>query len=278
MFDHRGDRLVIDEKAVLDAVDPGGDSVLDRVGAVGVGGDAQPAAVRLVDDRAQLLVRIVLCAWRTRQRHHSARAADLDQLGAVFDLVAHRLANLVDSVGDAFFNRQFQHVRCERGEHRRVKMPAGRRNGVPGRHYPRPLDPARVDGPAQRDVEQITPGFDEQAEVAHRGETGAERAAGIADRTQHSRRRIILNLGQPGLLAAPAHQEVDLHVHQPGQQDLVAQVDHIALGRVTAATADADDPFALDLQDAGPNDLAGIDVKQPSGLERQHLLDHRFPD
>ena len=196
----------------------------------------------------------------------------------MFDLVAHRLANLVDSVGDAFLNRQLQHVRRERGEHRRVQVPAGRRDGVPGRHYPRPVDPARVDGLAQRDVEQIAAGFDEQAEVAHRGEPGAQRAAGIADRAQHPRRRVVLNLGQPGLLAAPAHQEVDLHVHQPGQQDLVAQVDHIAFGRVTVATADADDPVALDAQDAGPNDLAGVDVEQPGGLERQHLLDHRFPD
>ena len=52
---------------MLDAVDPRGDSVFDRVGAVGVGGDAQPAPVRLVDDRAQLLVRIMLRAWRTRK-------------------------------------------------------------------------------------------------------------------------------------------------------------------------------------------------------------------
>ncbi len=67
MFDHRRDRLVIDEEAVLDAVDPGRDSVLDRVSAVGVGGDAQPAPVRLVDDRAQFFIRIMLRARRTRK-------------------------------------------------------------------------------------------------------------------------------------------------------------------------------------------------------------------
>ena len=219
MLDHRRDRLVVDQEAVLDAVDTGRDGVLDRIGAVRVRGDAQPAPVRLVDDRAQFLVRIVLRARRSRQRHHAARAADLDQLGAVFDLVAHRLADLVDSVGDAFLDRQLQHVRCERGEHRRIQMPAGRGDRVPGRHHPRPVDPARVDGLAQRDVEQVAAGLDEQPEVAHRGEPGAQRAAGIADRAQHPRRRIVLDLGQPGLLAAPAHQEVDLHVHQAGQQD-----------------------------------------------------------
>ena len=268
MLDHRCDRLVVDQEAVLDAVDAGRDRMLDRVGAVRVRGDAQPAPVCLVDDRAQLLVRIVLRARWSRQRHHPARAADLDQLGAVFDLVTHRLADLVDSVGDAFFDRQLQHVRCEGGEHGRIQMPAGRRDGVSGRHHPGPVDPARVDGLAQRDIQQIAAGLDEQPEVAHRGESGAQRAAGIADRAQHPRRRIVLDLRQPGLLAAPAHQEVDLHVHQPGQQDLVAEIDQVTLDVAT----DAGDPVAVDPQDAGPKDLTGVDVEQPGGLERQHRL------
>ena len=106
MLDHHRDRVVVDQEAVLDAVDTGRDRVLDRVGAVRVRGDAQPAPVRLVDDRAQLLIRIMLRARWSRQRHHPARAADLDQLGAVLDLVAHRLADLVDPVGDAFLDRQ----------------------------------------------------------------------------------------------------------------------------------------------------------------------------
>ena len=49
------------------------DGVLDRLGAVGVRGHPQSAAVRLVDDRAQLLIRIVLCASLSGQRHDAAR-------------------------------------------------------------------------------------------------------------------------------------------------------------------------------------------------------------
>ena len=48
------------------------DGVLDRLGAVGVRGDPQAAPVRLVDDRAQLLVRIVLRASLAGQRHDTA--------------------------------------------------------------------------------------------------------------------------------------------------------------------------------------------------------------
>ena len=149
-------------------------------------------------------------------------------------------------------------------------MPAGGGDGMPGRHHPRPVDPARVDGLAERDIEQVAAGLDEQAEVAHRGEPGAQRAAGIADRTQHPRRRVILDLGQAGFLPASAHQEVDLHVHQPGQQDLVAEIDQVIDQAPLEVTADPGDPVALDPQDAGPQDLAGVDVEQPGGLERQH--------
>ena len=46
---------------------PAADGVLDRLGAVGVRGDPQAAAVRLVDDSSQLLVRIVLRPRLSRQ-------------------------------------------------------------------------------------------------------------------------------------------------------------------------------------------------------------------
>jgi len=51
-------------------------------------------------------------------------------------------------------------------------------------------------------------------------------AAGIADRTQQPGRGIVLHLGQAGILAPAAHQEVDLHVHQAGQQDGIPKIDN----------------------------------------------------
>ena len=97
-------------------------------------------------------------------------------------------------------------------------------------------------------------------------------AAGIADRTQHPGRGIVLHLGQPGVLPAPAHQEVDLHVHQAGKQDGVAKVDQVAfVGRAdktsTGRTANTDDPVFVDPNDSGPDDLAGIDVEQTRCFE-----------
>ena len=128
------------------------DGVLDGLGAVRVRGHPQSAPVRLVDDRAQLLVRIVLCAGLSGQRHDAARDAHLDQLGAVLDLVAHRLADLVDAVGDALLDGQLERAGHERGEHRRVEVPARRGDRVAGRDRPAGLrsSPRRSPCPARR--------------------------------------------------------------------------------------------------------------------------------
>ena len=137
-------------------------------------------------------------------------------------------------------------------------MPTRRGDRMPGGHDARPVDPAGVDGLAQRDVQQVTTGLDEQSQVADRREPGAQRAAGVTHRTQHPGRRIVLHLGQAGTFAPPAHQQVDLHVHQAGQQDRIAEIDHLTLG----LAADPDDPVAVDLDDAGTDDLARIDIDQ----------------
>ena len=251
---------------MLDAVDSACDGVLDRLGPVGVCGDPQAPSVRLVDDGPQFLVRIVLRACLSGQRHHAARNADLDQLGAVLDLITHGLADLVDSVGDAFLDRQLERAGHERGEHRRIEMSAGRRDRMSRRDDPGAVDPAGVDGLAERHVQQVPAGLDEQAEVAHRREAGPQRTAGIAHRTQHAGRRVVLHLGQAGVLPAPTHQQVDFHVHQPGQQDRVAEVDDVALGFATYP----DDPVALDLEDSRPDELAGVYVDQTRCFEGQH--------
>ena len=44
---------------------------------------------------------------------------------------------------------------------------------------------------------------------------------------------------------------------KPGQQDGVAEIDDVDLRDVAA---DADDPVVVDCDDAGPDDLAGVDV------------------
>ena len=65
MLDHQLDRVVGGEGAVLDAVDAGADARPDAGVAVGVRGDLDAGAVRLVDDRLELLVGVLL---RARER------------------------------------------------------------------------------------------------------------------------------------------------------------------------------------------------------------------
>ena len=48
---------------------------------------------------------------------------------------------------------------------------------------------------------------------------------------QLRQRRVVLHGGVCRGLAAPAHQQVDLHVHQAGQQDQLAEVDELAFRR-----------------------------------------------
>jgi hypothetical protein len=81
--------------------------------------------------------------------------------------------------------------------------------------------------------------------------------ARIADRAQHPNCGIVLHLGQAGGLAAATHQEVDLHVHQSGQQNGVAQIDDLSC----RLTPDADNPILFDANNSRPDDLARVDVE-----------------
>ena len=218
-------------------------------------GHLEPGPVRFVDDGPQLLVGVLLGARRAGVRHHATRGADLDHLCAVLDLVAHRLADLADAVGDPLLDGQLHDVRREGLEHGRVEVAAGRRDGVPGRHDPRPVDPAEVDGLLQGHVEQQAAGLDEQAEVAHRGEAGPQRAAGVGHGPQRPHGRVVLDGGQRAAVVGPPEEEVDLHVHQAREQRQVTEVDD---GRAVrhVARLDLEDAVTLDQQVARGDELA----------------------
>ena len=72
--DHSLDRGVADHEAVLDAVDPGVERGVDGGVAVGVGGDLEAAAVRLVGDDGELLGRVLLGTRRAGGRDHPTGA------------------------------------------------------------------------------------------------------------------------------------------------------------------------------------------------------------
>ena len=94
MLDHHLNGLVARERTVLDAVDAGANAGADAGVAVRVRRDLEPGAMRFVDDRRELFVGVLLRTREPAVRHDAARRGDLDEAGAVLDLVADGLAHL----------------------------------------------------------------------------------------------------------------------------------------------------------------------------------------
>ena len=226
-LDHQVQGLVGHERAVLDAVDAGLDGGADAVVAVGVGRDPQPGAVRLVDDRRQLLVGVLLRAGRPGVRHHPARRADLDELGAVLDLVADRLAHLVDAVGDPLLHGERHDVRGRapgtssgRGGRRSGEMawPAGTTRGPS--IQPKSIAFFRATSSSSPPVCTNRPRFRTVVNPARRVRRALATPRSVF--TAGSSCTATSGLAWSG----PPMQEVDLHVHEPGEQREVAEVDH----------------------------------------------------
>ena len=252
---------------MLDTVEAGLDHGADAVVAVRVRGDLESGAVRFVGDRPQLLVGVLLRTGRPGVRHDAARRADLDHLRAVLDLVPNRLAHLAHTVGDAFLDGQRHDVGRERLEHGGVEVTAGGRDRVTRGNDAGPVDPTEVDRLHQRDVEQQAAGLNEQPEVAHGREPGAQRSARVGDGAQGAQRGVVLHRVQRARVVGAAEQQVDLHVHEPGEEGEVAEVEHGRVGR-DGARGDGDDVLRVDEQLARRHDLAGVDVEQ-SGTAQQ---------
>ena len=122
--------------------------------------------------------------------------------------------------------RQGHDVRGEGLEHGRVEMPAGRCDGMTGRDDAR----ARRSSPRSMAFFSATSssrpaGLDEQAEVAHRREAGAQGATGVGHGPQGAHGGVVLDRGQRAAVVGAAEEQVDLHVHEAGEQRDVAEVD-----------------------------------------------------
>ncbi len=263
---HEVDGLVAHERAVLDAVDSRFDGGPDPVVTVGVGGHAEPRSVRLVDHGTQLLVRVLLCSRRAGVRHHAARGAHLDQLGPVLDLVAHGLADLGHSVGDALFDREGQHMGCEGLEHGGIEMAAGGADGVPGRHNPWSVDIAAVDGLLERHVEEQAARLHEEAEVAYRGEAGPQRTAGVDHGAQSAESRVVLHGVEGAAMVGSSEEQVHLHVHEAGQEGEVSELDGDSPIR-HARGHELGDVVADDQDVTGFPDLSRHDVEHAGASE-----------
>ena len=155
-------------------------------------------------------------------------------------------------------------------EHLRIEVAAVGRDGVPGRDDARPVDPALVDRAHERDVEHVAAGLHHQPQVAHGREAGSSvvRAFTVPCSVRYD--RVVLDAvhrrRQARRAAGGADEEVQLHVHEPGQERDVAEVDLGRAGR-DLGRVHPDDAVPLHHDHRRRPHLAGVDVDPAIGAK-----------
>src|SRR5690606_18052488 len=134
----QGDPGVVDEAGVLDRIHARFQRVADAAGAMRVRGDLATMAVRLLDQRAQLLHGVLRCADLGALGQHAAGRTGLDQVDAVFDVAPDLAPHFPGTVSHALalrlaFERQQVVVRA---------VAAGDADRRAGGDDPRPIDHA----------------------------------------------------------------------------------------------------------------------------------------
>ena len=207
---------------MLDAVDARLDRLLDREQGVGVRGHPQAEAVRLVDNRAQLLQCELACRDVGARRHVAAARHDLHDVDAPLGSLTHRGAQRIDA-------RDFAAHHPAVPAHRRDRWPRG--------HDVR-LAQARCVAP----VDDRPVGI---AEIANRRDARRELVVerGADDRVEVVPRELGKPLERP---VARVSAQVDVSVDQAGEHRALG-VDHLApVGRSEADGLDAEDATSLD--------------------------------
>ncbi len=170
-----GDAFVVDERGVLDGVDAGLDGPLDGLGAVGVGGDLASGLVGGVGGDLEFFEGVLRGAGLIALGEDAAGGHDLDDVDAVFDLLADGLADLVGTVGDAEVAVSWEE--SDGGFGRvvvEVAVAAGDGEAGAGGDDARARDVAGVDVLAQVDRRE-----GRRADVADGGEAGVEGQLGV---------------------------------------------------------------------------------------------------
>ena len=225
-LDHQVERPVAHERAVLDTVDARLDRRPDAV-AVGVGRHPEPGAVGLVGHGPQLLVEVLLGARRAGVRHDPARSTDLDRLRPRC-LIWYRTALRTSATPSAMPSstvRGRTFGASSLGAASSDQVPASGRDGVPRGHHPQAVDPPeKVDGLAGATSSRIPavctnrPRFRTVVNPDHRVRRALATARRVFTAGSSCTGR------KQAAVVGPAHQQVDLHVHQARQQGQVAQV------------------------------------------------------
>ncbi len=135
-----------------------------------------------------------------------------------------------------------------------------------------------VDRTLQRDVEEVAARLDHQTEIANGGEAGLERGARVHCTTQRPVGRVVLHTvhrtGQPFRTAGAPDEQVELHVHQTGDQCDIAQID--VFGRIFRQLRRIDrlNPVSVDHDDRGRTHLTGFHVSPACGTQDGQRVRH----
>jgi hypothetical protein len=215
------DRLVVEERAVLDRIDAClqcGARALDRVA---VRRDLAAERMRGVDDRAHFLRRHRPAKTAADVGQHPAGRRELDHARAQRDLCTHRTTAIVGAVAQVDLLRMHHVGEFLRQTVAAVAVPAGDRDHFAGVRDRGALDRAGVDRVAQRpDAARVA------AEIAYGGEPRRKRGAGVGDRGHLVVEPVAVERLEPRAhRVATDPPEMHVHVDHPGQDERVAQVD-----------------------------------------------------
>src|SRR5439155_5076520 len=119
-----------------------------------VRGGLAPEAMRLVDDRAQLLIGQLRRGDVITERKNASRGAHLDDGRAVLDVQADGLTALGCAMHDAPLDSGLRPERARR-ESGSVAVAAGRAERIPGHEHAGTGDQTLVDRIAQTDVDVL---------------------------------------------------------------------------------------------------------------------------
>ena len=107
MLLHQRDGFRVENRPVLDRRHARAHRGLDTRRSMRVRRDAPIELRGGLDDRPHFLFAVLLHAGRVRERQHTTRRADLDDVCAILDRVAYGVAHLVEPIGDTDLDTAF---------------------------------------------------------------------------------------------------------------------------------------------------------------------------
>ena len=168
---HRGNALVVDVAAVLNRVHASLSGPQNSLRAVRMRCNLAAQAMGIGDKSLYLLQRVLCGLWIVALGEHAAGGADFDQVGPVLDVLPYHVLHRGNAVGHAVR----RHVVLDR-QQVLIAVAAGDAQRGPAHQHVRTGNLSGVDG-----VAQVHIGKAAGAHVAHGGDAGHQRGAGVDD-------------------------------------------------------------------------------------------------